>query len=195
MRIGICGNLASGKTTLARMLGNHYGVVPFFEAIDRHTYLTDFYKDMKKWAFHSQIRFLAQSLEQYNDILEMSGAIIQDGVIYEQEVYTKNLYEEGIMSERDYKTYRLLYENTVKIMEPPDQLIYLEYPTDVLMERIHKRARGCEVTVTAEYVEQLNVLYKEWIKDFDLCPNVLKAFKPSEIHTLLVDKERIAYYL
>lgn len=194
VRIGICGNLASGKTTLARMLGNHYNVEPFYENIDRHYYLTDFYKDMKRWGFQSQVHFLARSLEQYNKMTETSGTIIQDGTIYEQELYTRNMYNQGIMESRDYLNYCLLFDNLVKVMKPPDKLIYLEFPLDIIMDRIHRRARACEIDVTLDYVKQLGDLYKNWIKHFKLCP-VIDSFNDLKHLYKLCTTGDIAYYL
>ena len=49
MHIAIAGNIGSGKTTLTKMLAEHYGWTPKFESVDYNPYLADFYEDMERW--------------------------------------------------------------------------------------------------------------------------------------------------
>ena len=58
MHIAISGNIGSGKTTLASKLATHYGWQIEFESVEENPYLSDFYGDMPKWAFHLQVYFL-----------------------------------------------------------------------------------------------------------------------------------------
>ncbi|MDH5367702.1 MAG: deoxynucleoside kinase, partial [Cyclobacteriaceae bacterium] len=52
MHIAICGNIGSGKTTLAQMLAKHYNWDAEFESVEDNPYLADFYEDMLRWSFH-----------------------------------------------------------------------------------------------------------------------------------------------
>ena len=57
--IAIAGNMGSGKSTLVEFLSQNYDVEPFYEPNDENPYLADFYGDMKRWAFQSQLYFLS----------------------------------------------------------------------------------------------------------------------------------------
>ena len=59
MHLAIAGNIGSGKTTLTRLLAQHYKITPHYESVDDNPYLNDFYKDMQRWAFNLQVHFLS----------------------------------------------------------------------------------------------------------------------------------------
>ena len=50
MHIGIAGNIGCGKTTLTRMLAEHYGWTPKYESVTYNPYLEDYYKDIPRWS-------------------------------------------------------------------------------------------------------------------------------------------------
>jgi len=169
--IAIAGNIGAGKSTLTELLSRKLGWEAFYEAVDENPYLADFYRDMKAWSFHSQVFFLAKRLRHYHELLRRDHSVIQDRSVYEDaEIFARNLYLQGHMSERDYATYRDIYESVVLFIPPPDLVVYLRASVSTLMERIAMRGRGYERNISRKYVEQLNRLYEEWIERFDLCP-------------------------
>jgi len=169
--IAIAGNIGVGKSTLTELLCQYYLWEPFYEAVDDNPYLADFYGDMKTWAFHSQVFFLSRRLSHHRQIIERPGTVVQDRSVYEDaEIFARNLYLQGHMDERDYRSYHELYETVIGIMPPPDLVIYLQASVPTLLERIRQRGRDYEQGVSVEYVEQLNQLYEAWIERFTLCP-------------------------
>ena len=169
--IAIAGNVGVGKSTLTELLSSYLCWEPFYEAVDDNPYLADFYRDMKTWSFHSQIFFLSRRLQHHRQILERPGTVTQDRTVYEDaEVFARNLYLQGNMSERDYSSYRALYESVIHILPPPDLVIYLKASVPTLQERIRARGRDFEQSISADYLAQLNQLYDEWIERFPLCP-------------------------
>lgn len=169
--IAISGNMGVGKSSLTALLSQHLGWTPFYEAVDDNPYLADFYKDMRKWAFHSQIFFLSRRLRYHRQILNHPTSAIQDRCVYEDaEIFAKNLYLQGHMSERDYRSYRELYEVLTLFLPPPDLIVYLRASLPTLQHRIALRGRDFERDVPMEYVGQLNKLYEEWAENFTLCP-------------------------
>lgn len=169
--IAIAGNVGVGKSTLTELLSAHFCWEPFFEAVEDNPYLPDFYKDMRAWSFHSQIFFLSRRLQHHRQILERPGTVVQDRTVYEDaEIFARNLYLQGYMSDRDYGSYRALYESVIQILPPPDLVIYLQASVPTLLERIRLRGRDFEQDISPEYLEQLNALYEEWIEGFTLCP-------------------------
>jgi deoxyadenosine/deoxycytidine kinase len=169
--VAIAGNVGVGKSTLTTMLAERLGWQPFFEAVGDNPYLADFYKDMKRWSFHSQVFFLSRRLRHHHQLLQHPGSVIQDRTVYEDaEVFAYNLYQQGNMGERDYRSYRELYEVLVLFLPPPDLIVYLKASVPVLLDRIAMRGRDFERDISPRYLEQLNELYDGWIEDFSLCP-------------------------
>ena len=169
--IAIAGNVGVGKSTLTTLLSQRLGWEPFFEAVDDNPYLADFYQDMQRWSFHSQVFFLSRRLRHHRKLLEHPTSVVQDRSVYEDaEVFARNLYSQGHMGERDYRSYRELYEVLTGFLPPPDLVLYLQASVETLQRRINKRGRVFERDISAEYLDQLNELYEAWIRDFDLCP-------------------------
>ncbi len=169
--IAIAGNIGVGKSTLVRLLCEELGWQPFYEPVTENPYLADFYKDMKAWSFQSQIFFLSHRLQIHLQLLKYPGSVVQDRSIYEDaEVFARNLAVLGEFSERDYRTYHTLYQTLTEFLPPPDLVIYLRASVETLQKRILRRDRDYERSITPAYLEQLNRLYEEWIRNFTLCP-------------------------
>jgi deoxyadenosine/deoxycytidine kinase len=169
--IAIAGNVGVGKSTLTRLLADRLGWKPFFEAVDDNPYLADFYKDMKTWSFHSQVFFLSRRLQHHQQLAQYPGSVVQDRSVYEDaEIFARNLYQQDNMAERDYQSYRELYEVMTALLPPPDAVVYLRASVDTLLERIRQRGRDFEQDIDPEYLRRLNMLYEDWIGRFTLSP-------------------------
>jgi deoxyadenosine/deoxycytidine kinase len=169
--VAIAGNIGVGKSTLTARAARKLGWDPVFEVAEENPYMADFYQDMPRWSFHSQTFFLSQQLQRHYEMLQTKGSVLQDRAIYEGvEIFGKNLYRQGIMSAPDWQTYHGLYKNVVKLLQPPDLLVYLTASIPTLLNRIAQRGRDYESSISSEYLQALNNLYDEWVTDFRLCP-------------------------
>ncbi len=169
--IAVAGNIGVGKSTLVQMLCSRMGWEPYYEPVTENPYLADFYDDMSAWSFHSQIFFLAHRLQIHRDLVRNPGSVIQDRCVYEDaEVFAQNLSLQGYFSERDYQTYRALYQTLCEFLPPPDLLLYLRASVPTLIARISLRGRTYERTIAPDYLAHLNQLYENWISNFILCP-------------------------
>lgn len=169
--IAVAGNIGVGKSTLVARLSERLHWEPFFEPVGENPYLADFYRDMRQWAFHSQVFFLTRRLRSHRQLLDHPTSAIQDRSVYEDaEVFATNLYRQGLIDERDFQAYRELYQVLVDFLPPPDLVIYLRASVPTLLKRVHSRGRDYEKLITAQYLEQLNQLYEEWVGRFTLCP-------------------------
>ncbi len=169
--IAVAGNVGVGKSSLTRLLAEHFGWQPFYEAVDDNPYLADFYRDMHAWAFHSQIFFLARRLHHHKQLLLHPSSVVQDRSVYEDaEIFARNLYRQGSIDERDYATYHDLYQTMIELVPPPDVVLYLRASVETLIDRIRMRGREYEQDIDIDYLRQLNELYEEWIQAFTLSP-------------------------
>ena len=167
--VAVAGNIGVGKSTLTGMLAQQCGWTPFYEAVDDNPYLADFYQDMPRWSFHSQIFFLSRRLRHHKDLLAHPKHVIQDRSVYEDaEVFAENLYRQGNMTPRDYASYRELYEVMIDLLPPPDLLVYLRADVATLRRRINRRGRDFEQSISTHYLTQLNQLYEAWIAGYTL---------------------------
>jgi deoxyadenosine/deoxycytidine kinase len=169
--VAITGNIGVGKSTLTELLSERLSWEPFFEAVNDNPYLADFYDDMQRWSFHSQIYFLSRRLRHHWQLLQCHHSVVQDRTVYEDaEIFAHNLYQQGSMVERDYRTYWELYQVVITVLPPPDLIVYLRASVPTLQKRIHQRGRSYEKNISAAYLKRLNNLYEEWIDNFSLCP-------------------------
>ena len=162
--IGITGNIGAGKTRLTEVLSEKLGWEAFYEPVVANPYLKDFYADMARYAFHLQIFFLSQRFRAMQHRLSAGRPLIQDRTLYEDgEVFAPTLYELGMLTDRDFENYHALYEALLSTVRPPDRILHLTAPPEVLLERIRRRDRAYERHIDAAYLERLERRYDNWI--------------------------------
>ena len=167
--IVIAGNIGAGKSTLVKHLCETLGWQPYYEPVTENPYLEDFYKDMKKWAFHSQLFFLADRITMHKELQDFQGSVVQDRSVYEDaEIFARNLSLQGEINRRDFQTYWKIYQNAVSLLTPPDLVVYLRATVPSLKERIGLRKREFEAEIPDIYLEHLNSLYDDWIRSYSM---------------------------
>lgn len=167
--VAVAGNIGTGKTTLTQMLSQRFGWKAHLEAVTDNPYLADFYKDMSRWSFPLQIFFLNHRFNAHQLITQDGSSAIQDRSIYEDaNIFARNLYEQKIMEERDYKNYLELYKVMSAFLTPPDLVIYLRKSLPKLKEQIQKRGRDYEKDLPQDYLANLNRYYDDWMQGYSL---------------------------
>ena len=166
--IAIAGTMGAGKSSLVEFLHLRYGFEPIYEPFMANPYLDDFYKDMKRWSFQSQIYFLTHKFRLHIGLPEIPNTVIQDRTIYEDAfIFAPNLHAMGLMTTRDFENYISLFETMQKLVAPPDLLIYLRASVPTLVEQIQKRGREYEEAIRLDYLTRLNERYEAWITTYD----------------------------
>ncbi len=169
--IAISGNIGAGKTSLAELLGEHYGWHIQYEDVEDNPYLADFYADMSRWSFNLQIYFLHSRYRQVLETRKSKVTTIQDRTIYEDaKIFAPNLRDMGVMNMRDFNNYEALFSTMVSQVKPPDILIYLRASIEKLVSQIAKRGRAYEDGIRIDYLKRLNNYYNDWIDSYDLGP-------------------------
>lgn len=182
MHIAIVGNIGAGKTTLTKLLADHLKWEPQFEAVDDNPYLEDFYSDMKRWSFNLQIYFLNSRFRHIVELQRKGVNIIQDRTIYEDAyIFAENLYDMGLMSERDFKNYSNIFESIISYIQAPDLLIYLRASVPTLVDNIQLRGRDYESGIRLDYLSKLNEKYDKWINGY------------KEGKLLILDKDKLDF--
>jgi len=167
----VAGNIGSGKTSLAERIGAKLGWQTAFESVSDNPYLAEFYADMRQWSFHLQVFFLGHRAQQHLALADSPQSAIADRSIYEDAyIFARALHHLGNLNERDYESYRAVFNLVMAGLPRPDLLLYLRAPVDVLVARIRARGRGMESGISADYLALLDSFYEDWIKNFDLCP-------------------------
>lgn len=169
--IAVAGNMGSGKSSLVRWLCQQFELVPFFEPHDENPYLADFYGDMGRWAFNSQLFFLVRRFRIHREIESLGRAVVQDRTLYEDaEVFAEYLHQQGHIDARDWATYTDLYTTLRDDLRPPDLMIYLRCEVPTLRKRIKQRGRAYEQSIPPSYLKALHELYEAWFARYDRSP-------------------------
>ena len=168
MHIAIAGNIGAGKTSLTELLAKHYNWEPHYEDVIDNPYLDDFYNHMERWSFNLQVYFLKSRFEQLLSFRENNKTVIQDRTIYEDaHIFAPNLNAMGLMNKRDFNNYKGIFELMESLIQGPDLLIYLRSSIPNLVNKIHKRGREYESSISIDYLSRLNERYEAWISSYD----------------------------
>jgi len=165
--IAIAGNIGTGKSSLVEFLTRTYGIEPFYEPNDENPYLPDFYKDMNRWAFHSQLYFLSNKFRMHQQLEQMGGVVVLDRTIYEDaEIFATALHNMRKFTGRDWDTYWNFYQVILDAIRPPDLMIYLRCSMRTLRKRIRLRGRSMEQDIPLSYLKRLEGLYEQWLSSY-----------------------------
>lgn len=187
--IAVAGNMGVGKTSLVSFLQHQYGFEPVYEPFMDNPYLDDFYKDMKSWAYHSQVYFLTHKFRLHMELSTSERTVVQDRSIYEDaEIFCTNLYRGKKIAKRDYETYMELYRTMRKALQPPDLMIYLRCNVRNIRKRIKGRGRPSEQDIPARYLRRLNDLYEDWVERYDQSPVLVWDSNNQDYLTDLADR-------
>ena len=187
--IAVAGSIGSGKSSLINFLCQNYPVLPIHDVATENPYLADFFTDMQKWSFHSQIFFLARKFARFRKISNSLATVIISRTIHEDaEIFARNLYQSGLMSETDFRTYYEFYLSLADILPKPDLLIYLHSPVNVTRRRLSQRREPFYNIITDNYLHRLNRLYVNWIADYDQSEVLIIDTKQLDFVNNLVDR-------
>ncbi len=167
MYVVVSGNIGAGKTSLSQIISKEMGFSVYFEDFHSNLFLKEYYKDMKRWAFATQINFLALRYEQilHHVLLSEVPSVLDRSIYEDREVFAKALHEDGLMTDAEWSVYDKLYNLMVSHLPTPNLMIYLEKTVDELLRNIAKRGRDFE-KIPREYLESLDLRYKKFYADW-----------------------------
>lgn len=167
------GVVGSGKSTLATKLSEKTGIKMYEELNNSDTYalLEKFYADQKRWSFTLQIHFLNERFRMIKEIHRNGGGLL-DRSIFGDRIFAQMLNEDGMMNDEEFRTYSTLLDNMLEHTQAPTLLIYIDCDVETAIQRINKRHRVMELTVSKNYWQRLNDKYATWYKNYDLSPKI-----------------------
>jgi deoxyadenosine/deoxycytidine kinase len=178
--LAVCGNIATGKTTLAEALTRTQHWACEFEPVDHNPYLEDFYRDMGRWALPIQYYFLSARAALHATASRRASFTILDRTIYEDaHIFARALHGEGFIADRELQTYWRLFQMVSSNLRFPDLVLYLRAPLTMLFDRIRNRARPFEQRITLRYLAVLDEFYEQWINS--LPKNRIITFNAAEV--------------
>lgn len=162
--VAVEGVIGVGKTTLARMISQRYSMPTVLEVVEDNPFLSDFYKDIEKWAFQTQVFFLMSRFDQQTVV---AGALAQcTGVVSDYTFEKDHLFAKLILKGRQLELYEKVYTILQEQVPEPDLVVYLYAPLGILQKRIIARDRPFERNMDKNYLSVLIEAYeKHFVKD------------------------------
>jgi deoxyadenosine/deoxycytidine kinase len=170
------GTMGSGKTTAAKLLAHEFRFQLVEENFGDNAFLSRFYIDMKRWAFHSQTFFLMEKISQMMETAKLlkSKSVIQDTPI-EQDAfsYAKAQHVLGNIDDAEWKLYQKIYRSFEPYIPKPDLVVYLDTSIPAISKRIQTRGRGYEQQIPDSYLELLDMLNHKWLTENKSIPVII----------------------
>jgi deoxyadenosine/deoxycytidine kinase len=173
MFVGVSGLIGAGKSTFTKQITTELSRrgafwASCFEPVETNPYLEDFYADIPRWTFNMQMFLLAARFRQHQEILwapyhRTGGGAIQDRTIYEDTIFARMHWEDGVLSERDWNTYLEHFTIMKGFLRYPDLVVHLRVKPETAMRRIQERGREAERGIPLDYLERLNAGYDEFV--------------------------------
>lgn len=188
--IVVGGMIGLGKTSVARVLGEHLNSDVFYEDVSDNEILPLFYTaseeelQSKRYPFLLQLDFLQRRFKDIKRALVDKHNVL-DRSIYEDWYFAKVNNELGRISDIEFVIYEKLLDNMMEELEElpkksPDLMIYLRGSFETVMARISERGRAFEQDEGLEsYYYSLWKGYDDW---------VLNCYHASEV--LIVDMDK-----
>ncbi len=162
--ITIEGNIGAGKTSLTTKIANDFNSKLILERFKDNPFLPKFYEDPARYAFPLEMSFLADRYQQLVDDITQFD-LFKESVIADYDVNKSLIFASITLPEEEFSLYKKLFQVMHKELPKPDIYIYLYQNTDRLLENIKKRGRKYEQSIQAEYLQNLNASYLEFIKN------------------------------
>ena len=166
--IAIEGPIGVGKTTLARRLAETLDYPLMLEPVEENPFLDRFYTEGASQALPTQLFFLLHRARQLADM--PSGGLLEQNLVADFLMEKDELFAKLTLDAEEFALYQQI-QNSLKLNPPnPDLVIYLQAPTDVLLQRIQQRGLESELQIDADYLISLSESYTEFFHYYDDAP-------------------------
>ena len=174
------GPIGVGKTSLVKRLAEHFGGETLLEGAEENPFLQRFYDNPRDSAFPTQLHFLFQRSRQMRELQQ--GDMFRQRLIADFMLEKDRLFAQINLDRDELDLYEQVYERLSLQAPPPDLVVYLQAPVDVLMARIRRRARPQERHMDRAYLQRLCDAYSTFFYYYDRSP--LLIINAAEINPL-----------
>lgn len=169
--IAIEGVIGAGKTSLARLLSERHNARLVLEEFEDNPFLPKFYEDRERYAFQTQLAFLASRFHQQKSLTArdlFSEFLISDYLFDKDRIFARlNLNDD------EMALYDRIYGIMSSIAAKPDLVIFIQCSVDRLVQNIKKRGRSYEKDISPDYLSELNESYNHFFHHYDRSPLVI----------------------
>jgi deoxyadenosine/deoxycytidine kinase len=178
MYIAIEGNIAAGKSTLSKKIGEILNFKVVEEPVEENRMLPDFYNNPKDNALPLQFWLLTTRAQLHKEAIDwildgmrppiqFRGAVA-DRTIYGDAVFERVNYILGNISEYGHKCYQVHRDWLIKQLHPPHAIVYLDVePEECFRRKEELRGRSFEQgsKLTLDYLRLLRDNYEIFINE------------------------------
>lgn len=191
--IAVEGPIGVGKTTLAKRLAASFNYDTLLEQAEENPFLERFYQDPKGGALPTQLYFLFQRAKQIQEIRQ--GDMFQQVRVADFLIEKDQLFAQITLDDEELKLYQMVYQQLTIDVPRPDLVVYLQAPTDVLLERVQRRGITAEKSITADYLAQLNDAYTHFFYYYDQAPLLIVNATDIDLANSESDYQNLVEYM
>lgn len=166
--IAVEGPIGVGKTTLAKRLASSFNYDTLLEQAEENPFLERFYQDRRAGALPTQLYFLFQRARQIQELRQ--GDMFQQVRVSDFLMEKDQIFAQVTLDPEELKLYQTVYQQLTIDAPRPDLVIYLQAPTEVLLERVQHRGVESEQAMEADYLSELNDAYTQFFYYYDDAP-------------------------
>jgi len=164
--IAIEGNIGSGKTSLAKRIGDDFNAKLVLERFADNPFLPKFYEDSERYAFPLEMSFLADRYHQLTDGLAQFD-LFKNFIVSDYFIFKSLIFAQVTLPKEEYSLYRKMFDIMYKEIAKPDVYVFLYQNTERLIENIKLRGRDYEQNIQADYLEKIHKGYLSFINSKD----------------------------
>lgn len=174
--IAVEGPIGVGKTALAELLARRLSARLVQEVVEENPFLEKFYRDIRGYAFQTQLFFLLSRHRQLREIFQsriimVAGELIPEPAVVSDYLFDKDrIFATLNLNEPELALYYRIYELVKNDIPKPDLVVYLQAQVDVLLARIRQRGRSFEANIDPEYLNNLSNLYNSFFLHYEEAP-------------------------
>ena len=168
--IAIEGPIGVGKSALAERIAARLDATAVLEESD-NPFLDDFYTGRAGAALQAQLFFLLNRHRQLVSLQQRT--LFSQGTVCDYLFDKDKIFAYLNLDDNELFIYQRLYDLLSKDIPPPDLVIYLQAPTDVLVRRLRERAKDPEreaIDPDPDYIRELNEAYQHFFFHYGATP-------------------------
>jgi deoxyguanosine kinase len=166
--INIEGPIGAGKTSLAKILSDRLSARLILEETEQNPFLSDFYKDKRRYAFQTQLFFLLSRHKQQQQLFATD--LFHKKVVTDYFFDKDRIFASVTLDERELYLYDRVLSALQRDVPRPDLVVYLQTSSEVLLKRIKERNRSYEKNIDLGYIRNLNEAYNHYFFHYTKTP-------------------------